>query len=97
MNIITYQTSDIIDFILHNEATPPFGAQEVYESLREKLANGQDTVSQEDLMDIAQYFYGNHEEAKTQFVRNIQASVNCYFVLPEDESEYFIDEELFSK
>jgi hypothetical protein len=95
MNIITYQASDVIDFLLHNEAAPPFGAQEVYESLREKMASGQDTVSHDDLLNIAQYFYGNQEEAKTEFVRNIQSNINCYFVLPEDESEYFIDEELF--
>jgi hypothetical protein len=94
MNIITYQASDVIEFLLHNELAPVFGVQEIYEKLRTDINNGKDTVSHEEMLDIAQYFYGEHKDL---FIKDIQSSMNCYFVLPEDESEYFIDEELFSK
>jgi hypothetical protein len=98
MNIITYQASDVIDFLLHNELAPVFGVQEIYEKLRTDINNGKDTVSHEEMLDIAQYFYGEHKFFEDLFIKDIQSSMNCYFVLPEDEgSEYFIDEELFSK
>jgi len=102
MNFITYQTSDLIDYLLNNKNAPIFGANEMAIRLSGNIEAGKDFTTHEELIEIAEFFYGKDLKVSQQwFIDDVQANINCYFDMPAEPSDedeaWFIDPSEFNQ